>query len=1263
MFDFNKKDINKFRVLGYVSLLLLFIILFVFGVRYYFSKSIMNDWENISQEKKKEIHVDCLNIFYNYQNNTAQFSYQILRNKKITSAFLNLNTRKAYESLYEIENIADYNVEFYNSRLELFLFSGRQINPDITELKKALNGERYSIVKEVGLYSFIVVFDPIRSEEGVPQGILVTSRLLDINYDVQSRFFTNIGIKREIFERYHIDVIFDFSKNTAAVVTNDSASSEYSQLGLKNINNEVVGKILISNLDQSSYLLGVISKFDNIIIFLVFVLNLVLIYWVVTVVRKADSIILKLLVVTAVLILSRFLWMALDFPGKMFTELGFDIFSPIHYASGIGFGMSKSIGELFISSIVFTIISVYSIINIIQFYKKETVPQAKKWIAALIGIACFLVSLAAVKVYDTIIQSLIYDSTVRFIDKTDIFSANQPELIVVRLIILCFSITLLLVLVSCGLIAMKYLNPHLTFNKFIRKNSSLFVFGAFILIVLIISAFSSTELPLAFDLRLLIYALAALFTLYIQRQLIVIRDYKFVNIVNFSLILLACIIFVPAVLLNKITAQENKYLEKAAKEVSQQSSDKISFLISSTLEDITDYEQLQNDIKDKNKFSKLAFNIWAKSKFYDEDLNSAVFVLDTAKKLISDFNINPNELVSDSVISFTLQSVKSQEKENIVVESDDEEELEEPEQNDLNTFTNTSLLLESGDVFQNKEMKFYSSIVTIEKSGLKNSRFTNVLGYVIIAAGYDAKNFLTQTNLGIFKNFTRDNILNKLTSNPVISEFSEGELVGSSSKDISKSFAKSLEAFRESVKDKVDKSTLRFDEFEGTIYKSYYVLTESKIGDPPLNAEKIYVVSVKVNDFGLSSFFFFSYLLFIVYIYIIFLIIYIIYKAVAYLADTESFIFFKFGFREKLFVSFLLASVIPIVILAIYTREFVKDKNENFYKNQLISDLRIVDQYIKNKMSAPPVKPNKNLKQDNTFVFEKMFDKGFSESDKNFNFYVKTKLAATTNEQLYKSDMLDTRISGNAFYNIALLKKDYFTENEQIGDFASFIVGYKPIYDNFNNLIGIVSTQTVFKQSEINRELTESLIYILGPYFTAVIILIFIVNFLSYRISNPILKLQKATEQLSKGNIDVQVKSNSKDEIGELVKSFNRMIKELKRSRAELKRAEREGAWRDIARQVAHEIKNPLTPMKLAMQHLHHSYMHGSKDFKSIIQTTNKLIIDQIETLNKIATEFSSFAKLPSRNYELLNINDILNDVVKLMNTNGKITLKLDRGN
>lgn len=1258
MFQFENKDIFRFKFLGILSLILLFVILFVFGVRYYFSQSIINNWDSISNEKKKEIHADCLNIFYNTQNQASQFSYQLLKNKRLILAVASLNTRKAYDALYEAENLSDFNIEIYNSRLELFIYSGRQSSPDVSELKKALSGERYSIVKETGIYTYIIIFDPVKNDNGAIEGVLVTSRILDVNSGMQSSAFNSSGLKKEIYDKFHLDIQLEFNSQANTTTLPDTSSGSLTLLNLKGINENLIGKMYVPNLDQSSYLLSVLGKFDNVISFIVFILNAVLIYWLLLAVRKADSFFLKLLFFTTGLILSRYLWLYIDFPGEFFGLFGSDIFSPMHYASGIGFGMAKSLGELSVTSLVFTFISVYILINIIKLYKSEIVALKLHW-AVLISLTAVIVSVAVMNYYGLIIQSLIFDSSVKFIDKSDLFSFNQPELIVISIIILFLSISLVMIILAGALLTAKFIAPFTVSNRFIRKNSVLIFFAVSIFLNLLLSLFSDQflDISLKLNLRLTILALAAIFSIYIQRQLSLTREYKFINIINLSLILLVCAVFIPAVLLNKITSLENRYLEKAAKDISQQSSDKIVFLISATVDDISEDSSIESDIKDKNKSGKLAFNIWSKSKFFEEDLNTAVFVLDTSKKVISDFNINPGELVTDSVLNFTLNSVKKKNSDQNIAGVTDTEVEEESETLDINTVMNTMLIGE-GEILQNPEMKFYSAIIPLEKSDLKNSRFNKIIGYVIIAAGYDAKNFLTQTNLGIFRSFARDNILNKLTSTPVISEFSESELVGSSNKDISKAQLKSLDAFRESVKDKVDKSALRYDEFENEIYKSFYVLTDTKHSGN-ISSQKIYVVSVKVNDFSLSTFFFFRYLLFLVLIYLIFIFIYIVYKGFSYLLDTESVRFIKFGFREKLFASFMLASVIPIVILAIYTRAFVNDKNEDFYKNQLISDLRIVDQYVRSRTTFEAPKSVRKYQKENVSGISNLFDKGFSETDKNFNYYIKNKLAATTSEQLYKSDLLDTRLSGSAYYNLALLKKDYFSENQQIGDFT-FIVGYKPIYDNFNNLTGIISTQTVFKQSEINQELTESLVYILGPYFAAVILLIFIVNFLSYRISNPILRLQKATEQLSQGNIDVQVKSNSKDEIGELVNSFNRMIKELKRSRAELKKAEREGAWRDIARQVAHEIKNPLTPMKLAMQHLYYAYTHGTNDFQSIIQTTNKLIIDQVETLNRIATEFSNFAKLPSRNYELLNMNEILEDVVRLMDTNGKIALKLD---
>lgn len=1258
MFQFEKKDIFRFKILGILSLILLFVILFVFGVRYYFSRSIINNWESISTEKKLEIQADCLNIFYNSQNQAAQFSYQLLKNKRLISAVTSLNTRKAYDALYETENPGEYNIEIYNSRLELFMYSGRQSFPDVLELKKALSGERYSIVKETGIYTYIVILDPVKNDNGGIEGVLVTSKIIDVNSGVQSSFFNSTGLRKEIYDKFHLDIQLEFNSPANTSPSPDTSSGSVTLLNLKGINGSLIGKMFIPELDQSSYLLSILGKFDNVIGFIAFILNAVLIYWLLLAVRKADSYFLRISLFAAVLILSRYMWLYIDFPGEFFGLFGSDLFSPVHYASGIGFGMAKSLGELSVTSIIFTFISVYILINIIKLYKKEQ--KSLKWYSSLlISLGAVAVSLVVLNYYGLVIQSLIFDSSVKFIDKSDLFSFNQPELIVISIIILFLSISLVMIFLAAALVTAKYTSQYIAFNRFLRKNTVLVFFAVSVIFNLLISLFPDqfVDISLKLNLRLIILALTAIFSIYIQRQLSLTREYKFINIINLSLILLVCAVFIPAVLLNKITSLENRYLEKAAKDVSQQSSDKIVFLLSATVDDISEDTSIEAGIKDKNKAGKLAFNIWSKSKFFEEDLNSAVFVLDTAKRVISDFNINPGELISDSVLNFTLNSLKKKTNDNSVTEGADTETDEEPETLDISTVMNT-MLLEEGQILQNAEMKFYSAIIPLGKSDLKNSRFNKTIGYVVIAAGYDAKNFLTQTNLGIFRSFARDNILNKLTSTPVISEFSESEIVGSSNKDISKSLLKSLDAFRESVKDKVDKSALRYDEFENEIYKSFYVLTESK-NTGSISSQKIYVVSVKVNDFSLSTFFFFRYLLFLVLIYLIFIFIYIVYKGFSYLLDTESVRFIKFGFREKLFASFMLASVIPIVILAIYTRAFVNDKNEDFYKNQLISDLRIVDQYVRSRTSFETPKTDKRTQRENITGFSNLFDKGFSETDKNFNFYIRNRLAATTSEQLYKSDLLDTRLSGNAYYNLALLKKDYFSENQQIGDFT-FIVGYKPIYDNFNNLTGIISTQTVFKQSEINQELTESLVYILGPYFAAVILLIFIVNFLSYRISNPILRLQKATEQLSQGNIDVQVRSNSKDEIGELVHSFNRMIKELKRSRAELKKAEREGAWRDIARQVAHEIKNPLTPMKLAMQHLYYAYTHGSNDFQSIIQTTNKLIIDQVETLNRIATEFSNFAKLPSRNYELLNMNEILEDVVRLMDTKGKISLKLD---
>ncbi len=1247
------KLITKFksldRFLQSVTLLLVvifFTITATFISKIYFERTLENKWNEISNDKNRQVVDECVKLFEDGQKSTSDYSASVVKNKKFVTSFSNQNLKRCYEILQEDAQYKNFNIEVYNSRLELFLFEGRQQNPDILELKRALDGKRFSLVKEIGFFRYLSVYEPVIAENNLPAGVLITSKLIDVNYDINNEFFRDFGLTNKIKNTFNADVTFDFNIKPAQFP--DSLSKDFTCADLKSITGESIGTILIPVLDKSSYLSEVKNSFSTLLSFQFLVLALILFVCGLKFSRSSKNIFVRIIVSLASLILLRFVLLYLGIPASLFRADDTGIFSPLYFSSTALFGLASSIGEYLITS-AFALAASFMFASRMLELTFERNWFKFKYLNLFLMLFGFAAVLFIMQSYGQMLQTIVNDSSLKLIDKDFILSFSNVPSFFLKLVILLLSVSVVIVSSMLILIASRSFLGTINHNKLVRKYSILLITAFLILLGFIIDLLIG-ETSLKLNYEILIISLCGITALVLQRRKIFSRQMVFGNATNISLVFLSCIIFVPFVLLNNITSQENKNLEKLARDVSTQSNERISSLISFSLDDISENKQLENEIKDKNKYPKLAFNIWLQSKLYNEDFNSAVFVLDTAKKIISDFNLNPSELVADSIIKFSFNE-KSKPEEIEIVEDEQETEIEKVSENIL-----SDLQEEAKNVWKNDELKFYAGMIQIERADLKKSGVRRVAGYVIIAAQYDAKNFLTQSNLGIFKSFSRDNVISKLTSEPVISEFTNGELVGSSSRDVSKAFVKSFDAFRESVKDKTDKSALRYDEIENQLYKSFYILKTIKTGTGE-SPEKIYISTVAVNEVGLSSYFFFYFLLFAVFVFIIFLVIYFSTKLILIFRPGSERPKFIFGFREKLFALFLGASIIPFIILAVYTREYVKDKNNEFYRNQLISDLRILEQYVKSRSAliklSDTSKQKNNIPESQT-TFQNIFDRSFSESDKSFNLYVKNKINSTTNEQLYKSDFLDTRISGDAFYNIVLMKKDYFSENQLIGSF-NFIAGYKPYYDSYNKLIGILSSQTVFRQSEINRELNESLIYIFGPYFLGMVFLVIIVNIISFRISNPIVKLQKATQELSRGNIDVQVKTTTSDEIGELVRLFNTMTKELKRSREELKKAERESAWRDIARQVAHEIKNPLTPMKLAMQYLYYSYTNSHKDFKTIIQTTNRLIVEQIETLNRIATEFSDFAKLPKRNYEPLNVDEILSDVVKLFNSHGNI--------
>ncbi len=172
-----------------------------------------------------------------------------------------------------------------------------------------------------------------------------------------------------------------------------------------------------------------------------------------------------------------------------------------------------------------------------------------------------------------------------------------------------------------------------------------------------------------------------------------------------------------------------------------------------------------------------------------------------------------------------------------------------------------------------------------------------------------------------------------------------------------------------------------------------------------------------------------------------------------------------------------------------------------------------------------------------------------------------------------------------------------------------------------------------------------------GAFFISIsLVVIFIAVvislYLSRNITKPVLELAEASRNLAYGDFNVRLSKKTDDEIGQLITSFNRMVEELDNNRKLMYQKQVLESWRDIARRVVHEIKNPLTPIVLSAERMRKRYVEKSPDFGSILISGTDTIIEEVNTLKKILSEFTKFARLPQMNPEWNTLKDILSGCV-----------------
>lgn len=264
---------------------------------------------------------------------------------------------------------------------------------------------------------------------------------------------------------------------------------------------------------------------------------------------------------------------------------------------------------------------------------------------------------------------------------------------------------------------------------------------------------------------------------------------------------------------------------------------------------------------------------------------------------------------------------------------------------------------------------------------------------------------------------------------------------------------------------------------------------------------------------------------------------------------------------------------------------------------------------------------------------------------------------------LINSSIPSTIIGGDsinkvAYNNIFEEKAGYFVQTEYFKDEKNTSY-YFPILDENNELAAILNVLYFDFNSEYDDQLSNFVI----NYINIIVVLFGISSIIVILITRKTLKPLKIIEKqmgkisLDRTNEPINFKGN--DEIGALVEQYNNMCKQLEVAANKLARNERETAWREMARQVAHEIKNPLTPMQLNIEYLQMLWDRKDPKFEENFKETLKSLLEQIDTLSKIATAFSDYAKLPENSPTSFDIAELLKSTIKLYDVEDNITISL----
>jgi signal transduction histidine kinase len=363
-----------------------------------------------------------------------------------------------------------------------------------------------------------------------------------------------------------------------------------------------------------------------------------------------------------------------------------------------------------------------------------------------------------------------------------------------------------------------------------------------------------------------------------------------------------------------------------------------------------------------------------------------------------------------------------------------------------------------------------------------------------------------------------------------------------------------------------------------------------------------------------------------------------------------------FSFRNKILFTVISGMTLALLLIGLVTVEYIvyqynKDELDNLRKKARFISIRIGEE-MQNRDRG------QLFTEDELNAMLKSLSETY-QSDINV-FDAAGNLLNSTQSIIYDRQVISPKMPPLAYMKFSNESISQLIQEEKIGT-LKFTSAYMPIRNAVGQVVGYLNLPYFSKEKELQARISSFLVALVNLYLLLFLILLTIGILMTRTLILPLDIIRNHLRNTRLNESNKPIEWHTEDEIGKLVQEYNTMLVKLRESANKLAQSEREGAWREMAKQVAHEIKNPLTPMKLQIQRLQRAYQEGADDVDSIFKKVTALLIKQIDNLSDIATAFSAFAKMPEGSPSPVDVNTVVSHIHALFSQgkNIQVTVSL----